>query len=69
MSRHRVIPLHGASFCMSGAPVHPDHRAHGVQVGGCGGRIIGDGWQLGRAEAERLARELDAAYQAGALNG
>lgn len=69
MKRYRVIPLHGEGTGARGEPINLDRREHGVQVGGSGGRIIGDGWGLGRSEAERLAHELQAAYQAGAEGG
>lgn len=63
MIRYRPIALHGGD---GWGTRHPNEREHGVQVGGSGGRIIGDGWRLDRAAAERLAEELQMAFDAGA---
>lgn len=68
--RYRVIPLHGVSAPEAGGPpVAADNRAHGVQVGCCGGRIIGDGWRLDRVTAERFAEALEDAFEAGQETG
>lgn len=63
--RYRAIALHGDTLGMRGNPVHPDQRAHGIQVGGCGGRIIGQSWSLDRQRAEDIAVELDRAHREG----
>lgn len=63
--RYHAIALHGGSNPEAGGYTSPDSRAHGVQVGGCGGRIIGHGWNLDRVAAERIAAELERAHKEG----
>lgn len=55
--RYRVVPISGSDYL--------GDRIHAVQEGGSGGRIIGEDWSLVRHEAEALAAELEAAFEAG----
>lgn len=63
--RYRVIPLHGLAGSPEIAAMSVDKRAHGVQAGGCGGRVIGTDWRLDRRQAEKVAAELEIAFEAG----
>lgn len=66
--RYRVVALHGRGGSFEHIP-HPDTRAHAVQLGGTGGRLIGEDWGLDHAAAERLAEELEIAFETGAEQG